>query len=269
MRTRLNQIAACIASSVKNNMDATNSNNSTSAKNPPSNQTNASGAQAVAQSINGVKAFQKPQDSIFSTLFTRRVSRVLTYTMLRWWPSVSPSQVSTISFVLAVVACGLFLHTSYWWRLVGVVLLQLSFAFDCSDGEIARAKHMSTPFGAWLDSTLDRFKEVLMLGSMTIAWYWHVDAQLSVIAVGALAIIGLQLVSFVREAKKSTWTTTRASELFITKNIYIGTVDVTVYLVSAAVLFSQELIGLWIFALVSVPLLMKQLASAFRLHRNG
>lgn len=236
--------------------------------NPSNNQTDASGAHSVVQSISDVKAFQKPQDSIFSTLFTRRVSRVLTYAMLKWWPSVSPSQVSTISFVLSVVACGLFLHTSYWWRLVGVLLLQLSFAFDCSDGEVARAKHMSTLFGAWLDSTLDRFKEVLMLGSMTIAWYWHVDARLSVIAVGAAAIIGLQLVSFVREAKKSTWPTTRTSELFITKNIYIGTVDVTVYLVSAAVLLTQELIALWIFALISVPLLIKQLASGFRLHRT-
>lgn len=260
MRTRLNLTVACIVSSVKSNMDAINSSN---------NQADASGTHAVVQSINDVKAFQKPQDSIFSTLFTRRISRVLTYALLKWWPGVSPSQVSTISFVLAVVACGLFLHTSYWWRLVGIVLLQLSFAFDCSDGEIARAKHMSTPFGAWLDSTLDRFKEVLMLGSMTIAWYWHVNARLSVLAVGALAIIGLQLVSFVREAKKSTWPTTRASELFITKNIYIGTVDVTVYLVSVAVLFTQELIALWIFAIVSIPLLIKQLASAFRLHRNG
>lgn len=235
---------------------------------PPSTNSARSTFQYV-QNIRDVKVFQKPQDSIFSTLFTRRVSRVLTYAMLRWWPGVSPSQVSAISFVLAVAACGLFLHTSYWWRLMGVVMLQLSFAFDCSDGEVARIKHMSTPFGAWLDSTLDRFKEVLMLGSMTIAWYWHVDARLMVLVVGALAIIGLQLVSFVREAKKSTWTTTRASELFITKNIYIGTVDVTVYLVSAAVLLSQELIALWIFAIISIPLLIKQLASAYHLHRNG
>ncbi len=223
----------------------------------------------LLQHISDIKQYQKPHDSIFSTLLTRRISRVLTFTLLRWWPSVSPSQVSTISFVLAVVACALFFHPSYAWRVVGVVLLQLSFAFDCSDGEVARIKHMSTPFGAWLDSTLDRFKEVLMLGSMALTWYWHVEQQLSVLLVGAGAIIGLQLVSYVREAKKSTWPNSRVSELFITKNIYIGTVDVTVYLVSAAVLLQLEWYALIVFAVISVPLLLKQLWSAYKLHRYG
>jgi hypothetical protein len=86
-----------------------------------------------------------------------------------------------------------------------------------------------------------------------------------VLIVGFMAIIGLQLVSYLREAKKSSWPSTRTSEIFIAKDIYIGTVDVTVYLVSFAVLVHWEIAALWIFLAVSIPLVFKQMQSAFRL----
>ena len=107
--------------------------------------------------IKDVKPFQKPQDSIFSMLFTRKLSRVLTFFMVKWFKGITPNQVSVFSFVLAVIAVGLFLHEDWAWRVLGAVLLQLSFAFDCSDGEVSRIKNLSSKYGAWLDSTLDRF----------------------------------------------------------------------------------------------------------------
>lgn len=220
------------------------------------------------QHIRDVKPFQKPQDSIFSKLITRKLSRVLTFVMLKVEPTVTPNRVSCLSFEVAVLACVLFLYEPYWVRLLGVVLLQLSFALDCSDGEISRITNQSSKFGAWLDSVFDRFKEVLMLGSMTIAWYWRVQQSAWVLIIGFLAIIGLQLVSYLREAKKSSWPSTRTSEFFITKDMYIGTVDVTVYLVSLAVLVHQELGALIIFLGVSIPLVLKQIRSAYRLGKQ-
>jgi CDP-L-myo-inositol myo-inositolphosphotransferase len=217
------------------------------------------------QHIRDVKPFQKPQDSIFSKLFTRKLSRVLTFLLLKVDAHVTPNKVSLFSFELAVLACVLFLYDAYVWRIIGVLLLQLSFAFDCSDGEISRIKNLSSKYGAWLDSVLDRFKEVLMLGSMTISWYLHVQHEAWVLIIGFMAIIGLQLVSYLREAKKSSWPSTRTSELFITKDIYIGTVDVTVYLVSFAVLIQWEIAALWLFLAVSIPLIVKQMRSAYRL----
>ncbi len=214
--------------------------------------------------ISDVKPFQKSQDSIFSTLFTRRLSRVLTFLLLKIRPGISPNTVSVISFVIALVAVVLFLHDEYWWRFGGAVLLQLSFGFDCSDGEVARITNQQSAFGAWFDSVLDRFKEVLMVGALTWAWYDRVDHDPWVLVLGFTAIVGMQLVSYVREAKKASWPSTRSSELFITKNIYIGTVDVTIYLVTLAVVLQLELWAMWIFAIVSVPLLAKQLLSAYK-----
>lgn len=217
------------------------------------------------KSIADVKPFQKPQDSIFSTLITRKISRVLTYYMIKWFPGVTPNKVSTFSFLLAVAGCIAMVSPNYWWRFAGAALLQISFAFDCSDGEVSRIKNLSSKFGAWLDSIFDRFKEALMLGAMTTYWYMYEQQEAWVLFVGFSAIIGLQLVSYLREAKKASWPSKRQAELFISKNIYIGTVDVTIYLVSFAVVVNMEIWALWIFLAVSIPLIAKQLRSAYRL----
>lgn len=214
--------------------------------------------------ISDLKIYQKPQDSIFSMLFTRHLSRVLTFFLLRLFPKITPNQVSCLSFLLAIIACILFLFTNYWWRVGGVILLQISFALDCSDGEIARLKNMSSKFGAWFDSVTDRFKEIFMFAALTYAWYIR-HPSLEVILIGAGAIISWLLVGYLREAKKSSWPTTQTAEFYITKTIYIGTVDVTIYLVSLAILLKLELYLLILFLIVSLPLLLKQVRSAWRM----
>ncbi|MCW1929821.1 MAG: CDP-alcohol phosphatidyltransferase family protein [Candidatus Kerfeldbacteria bacterium] len=209
--------------------------------------------------------FQKPQDSVFSMLITRKISRVITFYLLRFFPRVTPNQVSVSSFVLCCIAVWCFIMPSYAIQFLGVLLLQLSFAVDCSDGEVSRITNQASKFGAWLDSTLDRFKEALMLGSMTWYAYEHIWNDVRMVLIGVVAIVGMLMVSYLREAKKSSWPTQRTSELYITKNIYIGTVDVTIYLVSFAVLVHGHVYALALFALVSIPLMLKQIWSAYRL----
>lgn len=223
---------------------------------------------AELKKVSDVIPFQKAQDSIFSTLINRKVSRVFTFYMLKWMPRITPSQVSSLSFVVSAVGIALFLHPDFVWKLFGVLLLQIGFSLDCSDGEIARIQNASSPFGAWYDSVLDRFKEFLMLSALTASWYIHVSQDVKVIVVGALAIIGLQLVSYLREAKKSSWPNKRSAEVKLTKNIYLGTVDITIYIVCFGALFSLEYYVLWLFLLVSLPLLAKQLLSAYKLGKK-
>lgn len=219
--------------------------------------------------ISDVIPFQKAQDSIFSTLINRKVSRVFTYFMVTKMPWISPTHVNLISFAFSVAGIALFIHPNYYWRLLGILLLQIGFTFDCSDGEVARIKNAANAFGAWFDSVLDRFKEFLMLAALMAYWYMHQSSTVDVLIVGFLAIIGLQLVSYLREAKKSSWPSRRTAEFFIAKNIYIGTVDVTIYIVCAAVLFNIEYYVLCFFLLISIPLLYKQLRSAFKLAKKG
>ena len=220
----------------------------------------------LPKKISDVKAYQKPHDSIFSTLFTRRLSRLFTFWLIKLDSRVTPNQVSMLSFMVTILAAVFFMMPNYWWRLIGVVLLQIGFALDCSDGEIARIKNMSSKFGAWFDSISDRIKEMLMFAAMTYLW-WSETHMVFGIVIGAAAMVLWLMVGYLREAKKSSWPTTRTAEFYITEKVYLGTVDITIYAVSIAVIFNVEIYLLVFIGLVSIPLIIKQILSAKRLSK--
>lgn len=233
------------------------------------------------EKISDIKAYQKPQDSIFSTLFTRKLSAVFSFYLLRWFPGITPSGVTLLSFAFGILACALFFFLEYSYRILGVVLLQISFALDCSDGEIARYKNMASPFGAWLDSVLDRFKEAMMFAALAFqaaspvafqnSWFTGETKEpgillnmFEILVLGIGTVFLWQMIAYLREAKKSSFGSSRQAEFFITKNIYIGTVDVIIYLVCFGILFRIEELVLIFFFLAGIPLLLKQFLSAYR-----
>ncbi|MBI2410361.1 MAG: CDP-alcohol phosphatidyltransferase family protein [Candidatus Kerfeldbacteria bacterium] len=224
---------------------------------------------AEIKTIADVIPFQKPQDSIFSKLINRKFSRIITFYLVRNVKGIHPTHINIASLIISLAGCAMFWHPSYWVRFAGIFVLQLGFTLDCCDGEIARIKNVASPFGAWFDSVLDRFKEFAMLASLMAFSYFHQPYGVHVLVVGFLAIIGLQLVSYLREAKKSSWPSTRTAEVAISKNIYIGTVDVTIYLVCFAVFLNAQYYMLWFFLTLSLPMIAKQLRSAFRLAKKS
>lgn len=95
---------------------------------------------------------------------------------------ITPNQVTLISGLLGVAA-GLAIALGArepGWRLVGALLLLLSVVFDCCDGQLARAKQISSTTGAILDGITDyvvgvsvgvgaSYYLVTLSGN---AWYW-------------------------------------------------------------------------------------------------
>ena len=55
------------------------------------------------------------------------------------------------------------------WYLIAAICLLVSGAFDLLDGIVARAAHLSTRFGALLDSTVDRLADALPLMGLVVA----------------------------------------------------------------------------------------------------
>lgn len=218
--------------------------------------------------ISDLKPYQKPHDSIFTTLITRHISRVFSYLLIKYDKHVTPNQISTLSLLIGILACILFVYLEYWWRIVGVILMQISFALDCSDGEVARFKEMGSKFGAWFDSVSDRFKEILMFAALTFNAY-IVTPKIYILVIGAFTIIFWLLIAYIREAKKASWPDTRKAEMYITKTIYIGTVDVIIFLVCFAIIFQIEIYILALFLLVSLPLFFKQMRSAYKLSKQN
>jgi CDP-diacylglycerol--glycerol-3-phosphate 3-phosphatidyltransferase len=89
-----------------------------------------------------------------------------------------------------------FEYRAWWLYLVGAALYVLGALLDILDGALARAGGKGTPFGAFLDSTLDRLGEAFMLGA--IALVFMRDGKEWAVAMAFAAVVGSLLVSYTR-----------------------------------------------------------------------
>jgi len=89
-------------------------------------------------------------DPTYATLVMRRISPYLTWLIVRFTP-ISADMITWGSIVSAVAAAALLLYPSAPSFLAAVVLLQLSYLFDVSDGEVARIRGTAGKRGAYLD----------------------------------------------------------------------------------------------------------------------
>ncbi len=106
---------------------------------------------------------------------------------------VSPNQLTLLGMVLSIGAGVLIALGHLGW---GALLVIVSGLCDALDGTIARNTQQVTRFGAFLDSTLDRYSDLaLYLGIMTLA-FTHQD--LSLFLWTALAVTGAIMVSYTR-----------------------------------------------------------------------
>jgi CDP-diacylglycerol--glycerol-3-phosphate 3-phosphatidyltransferase len=100
---------------------------------------------------------------------------------------VTPNMISALGALLNVVADQLL------WA--GVVFVFAS-CLDMLDGTLARLSQMVTPFGAFLDSTLDRASEGVVLAA--IAYHLAQVGRPIDVAMVVLALLGSLLVSYTR-----------------------------------------------------------------------
>lgn len=78
----------------------------------------------------------------------------------------------------------------------GGAILIFSGLFDMMDGRLARLGNMSTAFGAFWDSTLDRYSELFSLFGLTLYLLNTVGTWAGVISF--MALVGSIMVSYVR-----------------------------------------------------------------------
>lgn len=105
----------------------------------------------------------------------------------------SPNGVTVLGSLLTFAVAGV-LATGR--LLLAGVLLIVTLAFDAVDGALARITGQTTPFGAFLDSTLDRWAEVAIF--VAVLWvYLQADNDLgAMLTIAALAMS--LLVSYTR-----------------------------------------------------------------------
>ena len=114
---------------------------------------------------------------------------------------VTPNHVTVAGTVLNAGVGVLVVFDHLIWA--GILVL-VAGLFDMLDGSLARLTHKATPFGAFLDSTLDRVSEGLVLAA--VAYFLAVQGgQRASIdaALVVMALLGSILVSYTRARAES------------------------------------------------------------------
>ena len=117
---------------------------------------------------------------------------------------ITPNMVTTIGFIGNIIAAFIFIHASqltplsmgFSWIGWGGAILLFSGLFDMMDGRLARLGNMSTTFGAFWDSTLDRYSELFSLFGITL--YLMIASGIWAGVITFLALVGSIMVSYVR-----------------------------------------------------------------------
>lgn len=116
-----------------------------------------------------IRSLTKPTDGWVSRNLNRPVStsisRVLAYT------PITPNQFTIVTGMIGL-ATGVFAAMGgYWNFLIAGTLFHLTSVLDGVDGELARLKFKSSPFGQWLDTLVDNLSYVAGLTGIIIGIY--------------------------------------------------------------------------------------------------
>ena len=114
---------------------------------------------------------------------------------------LTPNQVTVVGVLLTFIASGLVAFGQLRWA--GVVLI-VAGTCDILDGALARSTNAAYPYGAFLDSTLDRYSEGAVYVGLA-AYFITVDGPLQrwLVLATLAALAGSFLVSYVRARAQS------------------------------------------------------------------
>ena len=137
---------------------------------------------------------------------------------------LTPNAISITGLIGNLIAAVLILEEHF--VLAGVAFI-LGSLCDMFDGRYSRMSGKGTPFGAFLDSTLDRVEEGVVLAAVA-AWF---AKQSNELAVGAtvIAVVGSYMVSYTRA---------RAEALGVECKVGIASRAVRVVILSVGLVFA-------------------------------
>lgn len=163
---------------------------------------------------------------------------------------LNPNLLTVCGAVVSSFAAVAFLRGEF--RLGGVLILAGGF-FDLVDGVVARHHGISTRFGAFLDSTLDRLVDMVLLLGISVHYAAQGDPA-SVLLAGA-ALVSSVLVSYAKA---------RAELCLPSFEVGILERGERVGLLAAGALFGVMIPVLWIIAIGSTITVVQRFARARR-----
>ena len=111
---------------------------------------------------------------------------------------VRPNQLTVLGLSISALSAVAFAADRQRWA---GLLLALAGALDILDGALARASGQASPFGAFLDSVLDRYSDLLVLAGIGFL-FMRIGRAVDVVAT-MTALIGTVMVSYTRARAES------------------------------------------------------------------
>jgi len=138
---------------------------------------------------------------------------------------LTPNAISTVGLALNLLAAALITQRLFF--LAGLAFV-VGSVMDTLDGRYSRMSGKGTLFGAFLDSTLDRIEEGVVLAA--VAGYFAANGQDFAAAMCVVAVLGSLMVSYTRA---------RAEALGVECKVGLATRPVRVVLLSIGLVFAK------------------------------
>jgi len=200
----------------------------------------------------------KPKDDIIMFVYRNLFSWPIVLPLSK--TSVTPNQVTLMSLFCAVLSGFFYSQGVYSTTIAGAVFLQFSFILDLVDGDLSRAKNMSSDFGAWMDIVLDVICYAIVHLGIVLGVYksnGNVEelmigfaGSMGIVLIGSLnanRVLGLEKNS--RQAKK------QLNQFVISKRFYVGYTGSLVLFTTLATLFSSTKY-FYLFFVIASPFLI-------------
>jgi CDP-diacylglycerol--glycerol-3-phosphate 3-phosphatidyltransferase len=167
---------------------------------------------------------------------------------------LTPNAISLTGFALNLVAAALVWEQLFF---LGGIAFIVGSVMDTLDGRYSRMSGKGTPFGAFLDSTLDRIEEGVVLAA--VAGYFALQGDRVATAAVVVAVLASLMVSYTRA---------RAEALGVECKVGIATRPVRVVILAIGLVFAKgaslgnfELLkpAVYVLAVLSVVTVMQRI----------
>jgi CDP-diacylglycerol---glycerol-3-phosphate 3-phosphatidyltransferase len=157
---------------------------------------------------------------------------------------LTPNAISLTGFALCAVAAVLVWQEHLFW---GGVAFVVGSVCDTLDGRYSRMSGKGTSFGAFLDSTLDRIEEGVVLAAVAVLFSQAGDDR--AVAAVVIAVLASLMVSYTRA---------RAEALGVECKVGIADRAVRVVILSAAILltsFGLDVLDIGVYVLAGLSVI--------------
>lgn len=183
------------------------------------------------------QSYEGPVSRYLNRPLSRPAAAALAHT------AVTPNQVSLFALATAGAAFALF---AGGWNIAAGLVVHASSVIDGIDGDLARAKRMTSTFGGVFDAALDRWADVLIFSGMALWAAEHEGWELAPVA-GFLAVVGSLLVSYSR-ARIEASTDAQATDLLFG----LASRDVRLFIAAIGAIIGLAYFTLWIIAIATL-----------------